>query len=180
MVRGCSGTKAIFCWAGPSSASAAAPPTAKNSKAKTNRSEEHTSELQSHSFISYAVFCLKNKSRRPWCVDLHPLPRAAVTQSSSRARQSRADGAAHGAPPAWHLSLRRRLLAFFFNDTATTEIYALSLHDALPILFERAFSTAAGCLIEVKAFNYLQRREIGRAQRLNSSHIPLSRMPSSA
>src|ERR1051326_1383912 len=24
------------------------------------RSEEHTSELQSHSFISYAVFCLKN------------------------------------------------------------------------------------------------------------------------
>src|ERR1051326_9236090 len=26
------------------------------------RSEEHTSELQSHSFISYAVFCLKKKS----------------------------------------------------------------------------------------------------------------------
>src|ERR1051326_9239999 len=34
------------------------------------RSEEHTSELQSHSFISYAVFCLKKKThttctRRP-------------------------------------------------------------------------------------------------------------------
>src|SRR6267154_6056481 len=29
-------------------------------------------------------------------------------------------------PP--HLALR-----FFFNDTATTEIYTLSLHDALPI-----------------------------------------------
>src|ERR1051326_7423799 len=27
------------------------------------RSEEHTSELQSHSFISYAVFCLKKKKR---------------------------------------------------------------------------------------------------------------------
>src|SRR2546430_12457513 len=26
-------------------------------------------------------------------------------------------------------------LFFFFNDTATTEIYTLSLHDALPILF---------------------------------------------
>src|SRR5215475_5065981 len=25
-------------------------------------------------------------------------------------------------------------LSFFFNDTATTEIYTLSLHDALPIL----------------------------------------------
>ena len=24
---------------------------------------------------------------------------------------------------------------FFFNDTATTEIYTLSLHDALPILY---------------------------------------------
>src|SRR3712207_8367239 len=27
------------------------------------------------------------------------------------------------------------LLLFFFNDTATTEIYTLSLHDALPISF---------------------------------------------
>src|SRR3712207_7570438 len=26
---------------------------------------------------------------------------------------------------------------FFFNDTATTEIYTLSLHDALPILVHR-------------------------------------------
>src|SRR5256885_17085791 len=28
-------------------------------------------------------------------------------------------------------------LFFFFNDTATTEIYTLSLHDALPILPSR-------------------------------------------
>src|SRR6195256_1755704 len=28
-------------------------------------------------------------------------------------------------------------LFFFFNDTATTEIYTLSLHDALPILDRR-------------------------------------------
>src|SRR2546425_7247552 len=28
---------------------------------------------------------------------------------------------------------RQTLLFFFFNDTATTEIYTLSLHDALPI-----------------------------------------------
>ena len=28
------------------------------------RSEEHTSELQSHSFISYAVFCLKKKTKK--------------------------------------------------------------------------------------------------------------------
>src|SRR2546430_11571385 len=29
------------------------------------------------------------------------------------------------------------LLFFFFNDTATTEIYTLSLHDALPIYVRR-------------------------------------------
>src|SRR2546430_17688089 len=28
---------------------------------------------------------------------------------------------------------------FFFNDTATTEIYTLSLHDALPIYLETCF-----------------------------------------
>src|SRR5258708_10254100 len=31
------------------------------------------------------------------------------------------------------------LLFFFFNDTATTEIYTLSLHDALPICHDRDF-----------------------------------------
>src|SRR5689334_24101211 len=30
---------------------------------------------------------------------------------------------------------------FFFNDTATTEIYTLSLHDALPILFAPSYSS---------------------------------------
>src|SRR2546428_5045669 len=29
------------------------------------------------------------------------------------------------------------MYVFFFNDTATTEIYTLSLHDALPILVVR-------------------------------------------
>ena len=32
---------------------------------------------------------------------------------------------------------------FFFNDTATTEIYTLSLHDALPILFLTAVHESA-------------------------------------
>src|SRR5687767_16020141 len=35
------------------------------------------------------------------------------------------------------------LVFFFFNDTATTEIYTLSLHDALPISYiEEIISTA--------------------------------------
>src|SRR5256885_5331990 len=42
-------------------------------------------------------------------------------------------------PPArvTHMSPRQRSSTFFFfNDTATTEIYTLSLHDALPISSE--------------------------------------------
>src|SRR2546426_7458277 len=35
------------------------------------------------------------------------------------------------------LGHRSRLSFFFFNDTATTEIYTLSLHDALPISLRR-------------------------------------------
>src|SRR3712207_8309519 len=38
-------------------------------------------------------------------------------------------------PPTWYL--------FFFNDTATTEIYTLSLHDALPISVFRKASHGA-------------------------------------
>src|SRR5690349_23010711 len=33
-------------------------------------------------------------------------------------------------------------ILFFFNDTATTEIYTLSLHDALPISLRNPTSTA--------------------------------------
>src|ERR1039457_7692752 len=36
--------------------------------------------------------------------------------------------------------MRSGLWLFFFNDTATTEIYTLSLHDALPISRRRAES----------------------------------------
>src|SRR6478735_12402633 len=37
---------------------------------------------------------------------------------------------------------RSVLALFFFNDTATTEIYTLSLHDALPIWRSAARATA--------------------------------------
>src|SRR5256885_13234939 len=35
-----------------------------------------------------------------------------------------------------HVCLSRAVAVFFFNDTATTEIYTLSLHDALPIFHD--------------------------------------------
>src|SRR5437588_3923258 len=39
----------------------------------------------------------------------------------------------------------RYSLFFFFNDTATTEIYTLSLHDALPILPSAFTDLSAAC-----------------------------------
>src|SRR5258708_34739159 len=39
---------------------------------------------------------------------------------------------------------------FFFNDTATTEIYTLSLHDALPILVNNFNCRGFGPLLEDK------------------------------
>src|SRR5260221_2252991 len=47
---------------------------------------------------------------------------------------------------------------FFFNDTATTEIYTLSLHDALPI-FVRASGGAHRALI--RAGHRERRGEVG-------------------
>src|SRR2546430_8542847 len=39
------------------------------------------------------------------------------------------------------------LIFFFFNDTATTEIYTLSLHDALPIFDSAEFLSAVGTFL---------------------------------
>src|SRR3712207_8009596 len=69
-------------------------------------------------------------------------------------------------------------VVFFFNDTATTEIYTLSLHDALPILPYRqrtegfhavrppGIRIAAGAGIDQEA--QPARRRIGRGKGLRS------------
>ena len=71
---------------------------------------------------------------------------------------------------------------FFFNDTATTEIYTLSLHDALPIWVLSApalLRGPGGCWPNslVPDLGSLTDR---KSTRLNSSHTARSRMPSSA
>src|SRR5256885_9816008 len=76
---------------------------------------------------------------------------------------------------------------FFFNDTATTEIYTLSLHDALPIsllLFEEnAFNLRAVVLqgeIDVAGLRFAAvgdfalNEEDRKSTRLNSSHLVIS------
>src|SRR2546429_5108016 len=43
---------------------------------------------------------------------------------------------------------------FFFNDTATTEIYTLSLHDALPISFSSSSLCRRGGLLRTLALPF--------------------------
>src|SRR3972149_2811908 len=87
----------------------------------------------SHSQISYAVFSLKKKifiNRSGPNVILSWLTNAAGL--SGRDPQPQELGL-RVRVPAQHRPRGVPLLCFFFNDTATTEIYTLSLHDALPI-----------------------------------------------
>src|SRR6516162_9092527 len=97
------------------------------------RSEEHTSELQSPcNLVCRLLLEKKNRggvrglrrgSKQRWICgrgrggDRHG-------DRAGRRRRSR-DGARRRLVHRWRI--------FFFNDTATTEIYTLSLHDALPI-----------------------------------------------
>src|SRR2546429_5283499 len=58
---------------------------------------------------------------------------------------------------------------FFFNDTATTEIYTLSLHDALPIS-QRARAGRAVRGDGARAVHHLRDDRDRKSTRLNSSH----------
>src|ERR1039457_7346538 len=58
---------------------------------------------------------------------------------------------------------------FFFNDTATTEIYTLSLHDALPI-FEQVLLGPFDHFDGVTEHLFTDRK----STRLNSSHLVIS------
>src|SRR3712207_8906085 len=44
---------------------------------------------------------------------------------------------------------------FFFNDTATTEIYTLSLHDALPILIRHQLRQGRGDLLLERRYHMI-------------------------
>src|SRR5271170_8236372 len=58
-------------------------------------------------------------------------------------------------------------LFFFFNDTATTEIYTLSLHDALPISVWRSCCLPSWC--GCSRLPHASARD-RKSTRLNSSH----------
>src|SRR5256885_11793101 len=55
------------------------------------------------------------------------------------------------------------MILFFFNDTATTEIYTLSLHDALPISLIHPDQALEEALQQL-ARGAVQRRAVGHAE----------------
>src|SRR2546429_4046055 len=76
-------------------------------------------------------------------------------------------------------TLRINFTFFFFNDTATTEIYTLSLHDALPIFPSRragefcacsSFSTA-GCSTDRECYASCGRSEEHTSELQSRLHL---------
>src|SRR5471032_989934 len=104
-----------------------------------SRDRKSTRLNSSHITISYAVFCLKKKkivrgSRHCAREEARYSGRLAdVGRRTRRLGALRCHGDTRRG-----LFVAGQLVVFFFNDTATTEIYTLSLHDALPISTELA------------------------------------------
>src|SRR5215218_8307753 len=87
------------------------------------RSEEHTSELQSHSDVVCRLLLEKKKTAGS---------RRCTGSGRASSRRQPSPMRIFSSSPTSGRS-QDSCSIFFFNDTATTEIYTLSLHDALPI-----------------------------------------------
>src|SRR6266852_818484 len=146
----------------PTSPSPASPAGARRRRRRDRKSTRLNS---SHGSSSYAVFCLKKKSKR-W------------SGVSSVVSSRLWTGHGSNCTPAARAALKDALWpidnVFFFTDTATTEIYTLSLHGALPILRQRL--RPRGCfprqLHRRDRFDVLAQDR--KSTRLNSSHGSIS------
>src|SRR5579884_54228 len=100
------------------------PASIRNRRARFRKADRKSTRLNSsHVAISYAVFCLKKKTTGGY---------GRAYFSCTSAHTCTGDGNAMVARAGLPLQ-DMEFVHFFLNDTATTEIYTLSLHDALPI-----------------------------------------------
>src|SRR3954467_8645838 len=89
----------------------------------------------SHTIISYAVFCLKKKISLLLTLP-PPSPTPPCHQSPATSPRASVQLGATSSSAGGHGTQGGRYgCFFFFNKTATPEIYTLSLHGALPIWF---------------------------------------------
>src|SRR6476620_10352515 len=100
-------------------------------RALEQRSEEHTSELQSRQYLVCRLLLEKKKKwrSRPLISRDHSrqITHTHVDAATNMTAVEVFTGETHSPSSEWMMHY------FFYNDTATTEIYTLSLHDALPI-----------------------------------------------
>src|ERR1022692_1490213 len=98
-----------------------------------HRSEEHTSELQSPCNLVCRLLLEKKKQKNRTSVSPQH-PDEAIRSADCNDRHTwLAQFRHHSLAPQLSCIRLSLFFFFFFNDTATTEIYTLSLHDALPI-----------------------------------------------
>src|SRR6266571_3354169 len=98
------------------------------------RDRKSTRLNSSHMSISYAVFCLKKKIHIA-IHDYRPVFLVCLLDDSVHLLLFLSPEAdpVEGLGQLHKIGDRVQIGCFFFNDTAATEIYTLSLHDALPI-----------------------------------------------
>src|SRR6266702_1977360 len=144
--------------------------------ARLVRSEEHTSELQSRGHLVCRLLLEKKKL-------VHSHGKGMVRNKYDRFARTPVLGAGYVNESLYGVSLcpyaydriyARRI--FFFNEPATTKIYTLSLHDALPISFrrgERCWPGRGRCCISPQCNSPAPGRD-RKSTRLNSSHVASS------
>src|ERR1017187_615779 len=98
------------------------------------RSEEHTSELQSPMYLVCRLL-LENRPKLSNALSTSTAGYSRRMAPLQAAQPTVGVAAATRLTPLVEASMQFLLRELFFNDTAPTEIYPLSLHDALPILF---------------------------------------------
>src|SRR5215510_2783480 len=136
------------------------------------RDRKSTRLNSSHVAISYAVFCLKKKKKT-----------AATSQRKLQPRSSNREERPQfgrwyeaGSRRLFRAALRPRRLVtapalFFFNDTATTEIYTLSLHDALPIARQHALDVRDPAVVDLEPQRLVARSEEHTSELQSRGHL---------
>src|SRR5471032_1436927 len=127
------------------------------------RSEEHTSELQSHHDLVCRLLLEKKKDRQA----------AEPATHAVRVTELRAGRATGGDKATDRLPFRAR--RFFFNDTATTDIYTLSLHDALPISKKIAATASRAKNMKRFLLRWRRWRSVSPGRRSSCAMAPIIR-----
>src|SRR6266536_2242102 len=120
----------VSCWSCSARSRSSPPPCLPTT---CRRSEEHTSELQSR--VDLVCRLLLEKKKDPMSQSLSPSEVYIEIVNSVAEYRWVANITIHHStyPEVIVAEFEYQGTFFFFNDTATTEIYTLSLHDALPI-----------------------------------------------